>query len=217
LHIFLFSLLHRACCWITQLLYQLLHIYKILYMCSGWYNNWVSRVAYLLCAICNIKLDALLLRNFASALSQFELQQWSTYQHGAKHRFGNCLIYVIMDWRDKSRSTAPEKKIAQLQSWKKFYSCILCYDLRAMYFIGELEKRAFRAWAYVDQFIYVCDCVTGCYRLRPKIWTMLSKFEIRSWFISKLLTLCVGKCSPSVIYVSAASLCQPLRQSLMKN
>ena len=25
----LFSLLHRACCWVTQLLYQLLHIYKI--------------------------------------------------------------------------------------------------------------------------------------------------------------------------------------------
>ena len=26
---YIFSLLHRACCWITQLLYQLLHIYKI--------------------------------------------------------------------------------------------------------------------------------------------------------------------------------------------
>jgi len=26
---FLFSLLHRACCWVTQLLYQLLHIYRV--------------------------------------------------------------------------------------------------------------------------------------------------------------------------------------------
>jgi len=24
-----YSLLHRACCWVNQLLYQLLHIYKI--------------------------------------------------------------------------------------------------------------------------------------------------------------------------------------------
>jgi len=31
----LFSLLHRACCRVTQLLYQLLHIYKVYKMCPA--------------------------------------------------------------------------------------------------------------------------------------------------------------------------------------
>jgi len=65
--------------------------------------------------------------------------------------------------------------------------------------------------------VYVCNYVTRCYRLRLKMWTILSKYEVRSCFISKLFTLCVGKCSPSVIHVSTPSLCQSLHQSLIKN
>ena len=115
----------------------------------------------------------------------------------------------------------PKNKIAQLQSWQNFYSClcILCYDPQAIYFNGELKKRAFRAEAFVGQFMYVCDYVTRCYRLCPKIVddTQVINLKLDHDFIIKLFTLCVVKCSFSVMYVSIASLGQPLRQSLLKN
>ena len=84
-----------------------------------------------------------------------------------------------MDWRDKKQSSAPKKKIVQLQSWQNFYSFFYVTTFALCMSSENWKKRAFGAWAYVDQFMYVCDCITRCYRLRPKIWTMLSKYEIR--------------------------------------
>lgn len=46
--------------------------------------------------------------------------------------------------------------------------------------------------------------------------TLVINLKLDHDFIIKLFTLCVVKCSPSVIYVSIASLCEPLLQSMIK-
>ena len=160
-------------------------------------------------------LDTLLPRNFVSALSlnssSSSGQPISTEQNTVSETV--FLVYVIMDWREKKQRPTSKKKMRICKVGKIFTAaCVFYVSTLRLYISTEswknvrLELRRMSASFYV--YVYVICCLVLPVTSRNVDDTLVINLKLYNYFILKIFTLCVVKCSPSVTYVSVASLCQ---------
>jgi len=166
-----------------------------------------------------MKLDTLLLRNFVSALRSFRVTAVVNLSGRSKTPFRKPSHLCHHGWTLSETKALRKTKLRSCKVGKIFTAVYVFYVTTLRLYISteswknvRLEPR--RLSASLCMSVIMLLGVTGCVQICRRYSS--NKFEIRSWFYYKAVYFCVVKCSLSVIYVSIASLCQPLHPSFIK-